>query len=143
MRSLFRRHGVYEDDQDLVQQVAVRLITAETKIDSDDQLLAYGLRAARWVLADYWRGSLHRASLPLGEDFEQVASEEPSQESRLESRQILQQAMEAMSPRELEAFSAVVLEGLSEEEVAARMAISPSSVRSLLRHARKRAQTSL
>lgn len=142
MRALFRHHGVYEDDQDLAQQVAIRLITAEEKIESDEQLLAYGLRAARWVLADHWRASVRRSFLPLDEDFEEVASEEPTQERRLESRQLLQQAMEAMSPRELEAFTAVVMDGLSEEEAAARMAISTSSVRSLLRYARKRAITS-
>ncbi len=93
---IFRRKGLAEHAQDLAQQVALRLMMRLDKISSDEQMKAYALTAARWIMADYWR------TLPPVEAAIDNAPEEASHfdapADALEARQTARAVLEGLTP---------------------------------------------
>ncbi|MBA3495395.1 MAG: sigma-70 family RNA polymerase sigma factor [Gammaproteobacteria bacterium] len=137
---IFRRKGLAEHAQDLAQQVALRLMMRLDKISSDEQMKAYALTAARWIMADYWR------TLPPVEAAIENAPEEASHfdapADALEARQTARAVLEGLTPRENEVVTRLT-DGQSIAEIARAMGITVATVRSLLRFARHRILTLL
>lgn len=141
------RRGQFNDSNDLMQQVAVRIIRAQERIsfESDEHLMGYAFRAAKSVLIDEGR---MRAKQPMQsssfEDFDElIESEEADLWSDPEVKQIVDFFISTMSAREREIFELVVLEGLDSRIAAEKMGITEASARSLLRHVRLRFKTAM
>lgn len=133
--SAFRRRGLGDQAQDLAQQVALRLILNLERIESDEQLKAYALTAARWVMADHWR-----AFVPAEGDVAALAdleSDAPTPSDAVEARESAFHALTRLTPREAEVVERV-LQGQTIGDIARAMGITAATVRSLLRFARHR-----
>jgi RNA polymerase sigma-70 factor (ECF subfamily) len=138
LHGVFRRFRLDQEAADLSQQVALRLMQVETEIASDQQLLAYGLKVARWVALDHLRSMPPAPASDAETALLDIEDQGAGPLEQLEGAQLFETAMAAMSPREREAFVAVVLEGRDAGQAASQLGVGSATVRSLLRLARRR-----
>jgi len=138
---------------------------AEAEDAAQDAMLQLYDRLGAWDQTRPWRGWRNAVVLNLCRDrlrradarrraHERALSEregpqrgllpDPGDElERAEVREVLRATLEALSPREREAFVLRDLEGHSTDEVAALLGVADSSVRSLLALARRRLRSIL
>ncbi|MBS7544132.1 RNA polymerase sigma factor [Ancylobacter oerskovii] len=122
VRRLLQNHTTAED---IVQQAFVNLLGRET---GETPSPAYVTQAARNLALNHLRDARRRAQVVVaGEDLERIADPAPSPEMatlhRGELRRLLV-ALAALPPRRREAFVLSRIEGLTHDEVAARMGVS-------------------
>jgi RNA polymerase sigma factor (sigma-70 family) len=137
----FRRHGLGEQAQDLAQQVALRLFMRSERISSDEQMRAYALTTAKWIMMDYWR-ALPPVELVDDSAAAEAVSHFEAPSDALEARQTAREILARLTPRENDVVARVAA-GQSIAEIARAMGIAAPTVRSLLRHARHRILTVL
>ena len=130
--------GIGDESEDLAQVIAFRLWTHKETIQSKEQFEAYAFHVARWLRIDFLRSR----SKELGhEDIDNLAEEliDPTAApaEATEAAQLIDVLLRRLSERERLAME-LQLDGLSAEEIAAKMKISEASVRSLVRFARIR-----
>ena len=138
LRRYFRRRADDADVDDLVQEVFLRLQSAQlsTPIDNVERYL---FAAARNALISRYRRQKARASL-LNDEFEDVIeiSEQRSPEriviGQQEYRRVLE-AIQNLPPRAREAFQYHRFENLTYQAIAQRMGISREAVKELMHRA--------
>jgi RNA polymerase sigma factor (sigma-70 family) len=138
---LFRHHGLGHQAQDLAQQVALRLLVRFEAIATDEQMKAYALTAARWIMADHWRSLRGAETVPL-DVLQDVTAEAATPSEAMEARQAALAVLAQLTPRESE-IVVRVMRGESVDEIGRSMRVAPATVRSLLRHARRRIVSAL
>lgn len=123
------------DLEDIMQDVALRLIR-RGELGNDDQHFA-GLAAlnAKWAAADRWqlaaRGGVEVENNPDAAQVPDGLASDPELVARF------RQALAMLSPREQQVL-ARVQRGRKAQEIAAELGIAPATVRSIMRHVRVR-----
>lgn len=115
--------------EDLVQQAFANLLG---KVETVAPNKAYVVQAVRNLALNHLRDSRRRGGIEISDaDIESIADLRPTPETialfRSELRRLLE-AVAALPPRRREAFVLNRIEGLSYDEVAARMGISRNTV---------------
>lgn len=117
--------------EDLVQQAFANLIS---KQEHATETAAYVSTAARNLALNHLRDEKRRAEVEIaGADIEHIADQRPSPEMVVLHRSELRQLLEAillLPPRRRETFMMSRVEGLSHDEIAARMGVSRNTVMS-------------
>jgi len=116
--------------EDVVQQVFANILGRQEQMNSPNA--AYVAQAVRNLALNHLRDVRRRGDVEQGGlDLESIADARPSPEAvalyRSELRRLLE-AVAALPPRRREAFVLNRIEGLSYDEVAARMGISRNTV---------------
>jgi RNA polymerase sigma factor (sigma-70 family) len=134
LRSFVRRIvGNPATADDVVQQAFANILG---KLDERTPNSAYVFQAVRNLALNHLRDTRRRAEIEISDaDLGEIADQRPTPETvalyRCELRQLLEAAA-ALSPRRREAFMFNKIEGLSYDEVAARMGISRNTVITLI-----------
>jgi RNA polymerase sigma factor (sigma-70 family) len=139
--------------EEVVQEAFLKVMLAAPEIQSEDHLLAY-LRTTITNLCTDIRRSQGRGPLLVAVD-EQTSQEVIDQISaaqhdemvdavaRAEDSAIVRQAISRLTPSERAILLAWDVEGLSTEEIAAKFALKPASVKRLVFNARRNLRTIL
>jgi RNA polymerase sigma-70 factor, ECF subfamily len=114
------------DAEDLVQETLISIHTRRHTYDRTQLLTPWVYAIARYRLVDYLRRTKSaRAEVPI-EDADGVVSDAvPAVDSSIDLNALLAQ----LSPKARQAIQFVKLEGLSVNEAAMRLAMSPSAIK--------------
>lgn len=137
----FDYFGNADDADDVAQEALLKLwqYVKDRPMECDASRLA--IRIAKWGCVDFDRRhrmpqvSIDNDSVGLGAD----AAPSPHDELvATESREMLQQALKVLNPREREAFELRQVDGMTTEEVAHEMGVNVASVQSMVSRARRK-----
>lgn len=130
-RFFIRRLGNADAASDLTQEIFLRVARTGAVVEMDDPR-AYLYKIANNLVIDHHRAGQRQAAF-LAEDErpEHVIDSRPSPERHAQAREelaILRQAIADLPPRGREVFLLHKFDGLSYEDVANRLGISPNTV---------------
>lgn len=132
--------GFVPDRDDVMQTVFLQLHCALPSFRGDSSLSTFLHRITANVACDYLR---KRGRQPLEFDDDAlgaVVDEEPNPEDRSTSRERLAaifKHLERLKPAKRVAFTLVAIEGVSMDEVALRLGVTPDAVKQRVIHARR------
>lgn len=132
VRFLARRMGAAADAQDLAQEVYLRLLRAD-RSDVIRQPRSYLLRIAANVLHE-WRLKARQVHAHASDDLDALASpDDPEQNALADSRaRRLAGEFDRLPPAVRAALVLQIREGLSYEDIAARMNVTPRMIKRYL-----------
>ena len=137
LRRFFRRHAPDAVAEDLLQDTFVKLSGSLASLRHEERLAAWVQRVARNVLVDH-----RREQRPQPTELDPPAPE-PEPDAARELSGCLRSFVAALPPRYREAVRLVELENLPREEVARRLELSPSGLKSRLQRGRERLRAML
>lgn len=130
-----------EEIEDILQDVALKLLRTGTQNVDGEHFTALAMTAARWASIDRWRSLSFREEPTDPEVISQHLSSH-SHDETAEKSFAMKQALESLSPREQDVLR-MIAAGKTYDETAEALQIAPATVRSLVRHARLRIVESL
>jgi RNA polymerase sigma-70 factor (ECF subfamily) len=147
-----RRVDSDADADDILQDVFLRIHRHADTVKHHDRLVSWLFQVTRNAIIDYYRAPVRRRELPAGAapDLEAAGhhaqdgvddSDVASPAVRRELAACLGPMMEQLSPLYREAVRVVDLEGLPQQEAAARLGISVSGMKSRVQRGRQALQS--
>ncbi|MBO9635924.1 MAG: RNA polymerase sigma-70 factor [Chitinophagaceae bacterium] len=136
---LFRLTGSADAAEDLIQNIFLKLWTSRESLEEIEHFTAYIFRMGRNMMLNDIRKNA-RESLLLAEIKKEMATEQHSLSDPCdisELRQKLQEAVNRLPPQQKKIYQLSRESGLKREEIAAMLAISPSTVNNHLFQALK------
>lgn len=134
--AVHRLVGKYGPEEDILHDVLVHLIEKRDTIESEEMLVAYAIRLARWRAIDAYRQRLRIGASTNADDLGDTApSTEASPEAAIVSKDELRHQLERLPPRGRRVME-LTLAGQDSEQIGATLGITPATVRSLLRRSR-------
>jgi RNA polymerase sigma-70 factor (ECF subfamily) len=132
--NFFRRMGVYNDAEDLVQETFVRLFKYRLRYESKGKFSTFLYMMARQIWIDYLRKRTRRQDLAqdLHERDIDAASSRRKDE---ETRSAVREAIEALPERMRMVVVMSVYQGLKYGEIAAILEVPEGTVKSRMFHA--------
>lgn len=132
--------GSQEVAEEVVQETFIRIWEKRSHLRELEHAKAYLYRMFHNVLFEYFRHAAaeKKAKGAILEYYEADTDEGIKEKLRLEARlALLQESLKHLTPQQALVFRLIRLEGLSRNEAAARIGISPHTVRNLLAEATK------
>jgi RNA polymerase sigma-70 factor (ECF subfamily) len=147
-----RRVDSDADADDILQDVFLRIHRHADTVKHHDRLVSWLFQVTRNAIVDYYRAPVRRRELPAGAapDLEAAGhhaqdgvedSDVASPAVRRELAACLGPMMEQLSPLYREAVRVVDLEGLPQQEAAARLGITVSGMKSRVQRGRQALQS--
>lgn len=130
-----------DDAEDATQDTLIQLWCYCEHIDEDRNIEALAIRVAKNCCVNLKRKQQHYFLPPESEMTEHTQDFSPSPQEEMEQeeeRQILNQALAVLKPRERSLFEMRQQEGLETGEIAQKTGISKASVQSMISAARKK-----
>ncbi|MBO3277090.1 sigma-70 family RNA polymerase sigma factor [Pseudomonas schmalbachii] len=133
---LYRRLGNRDTAADLSQDSFVRLL-GKPEIPAERPPRSFLALIARGLLIDFYRHSaLERSYLEyLAQQPEELADDPQEQQIRLEQLRAIDRQLDGLSGRAKRAFLLHRLEGLSQQQIAIQLGVSPTRVQQYLAQA--------
>lgn len=132
--------GSSEVSEEVVQETFIRIWEKRGLLRELEHAKAYLYRMFHNVLFEYFRHAAaeKKAMGAILEYYDTETDEGVKEKLRLEARlALLQESLKHLTPQQAVVFRLIRLEGLSRNDAAARMGISPNTVRNLLAEATK------
>lgn len=123
------------DAEDILQDTFLRLWTSRAQLPDIERFDNYIFMIARNRTMDHLRKVALQQRLidQVWANISETSSEEPAQQLEArESKQLVHQALEALSPQKQTVFQLSRQQGLSHEEIARQLGLSKSRVKNLL-----------
>jgi RNA polymerase sigma-70 factor (ECF subfamily) len=147
-----RRVASEADADDILQDVFLRIHRRAGTVERRERLVSWLFQVTRNAIVDYYRAPVRRRELPAGAapDLEAAGhhaqdgvedSDVASPAVRRELAACLGPMMEQLSPLYREAVRVVDLEGLPQQEAAARLGITVSGMKSRVQRGRQALQS--
>lgn len=136
--------GSREVAEEVVQEAFIRIWEKRSHLRELEHAKAYLYRMFHNVLFEYFRhiAAEKKAMGAILDYYERETDEGIKEKQRLEARlAFLQESLQYLTPQQAQVFRLIRLEGLSRNEAAARLGISPHTVRNLLAEATKTLRT--
>ncbi|WP_346317688.1 sigma-70 family RNA polymerase sigma factor [Chitinophaga sp. YIM B06452] len=130
--------GAREVAEEVVQETFIRIWEKRQHLRDLEKAQAYLYRMFRNVLFEYFRhmAAERKAMGAILDHYDTGTDEGVSEKLRLEARlALLQESLRHLTPQQANVFRLIRLEGLSRNEAADRLGISPHTVRNLLAEA--------
>ena len=126
--------------EDVAQQVFLKVWEKRAQLVTLEQPAAWLFQIARNLIADRLREELKKEKyIAYALELLEMQSASPEEVLILrQKRSLLQRSMELLSPKQKEAYRLSTEEGLTYQEIAARMGISRETVKEYLRIARSK-----
>ncbi len=127
------------DVADLVQTVFLRVHQHAERIDDDDRLLPWLFQVTRNAIADYYRAPARRREVaPVDGDDPAVAVEAATAEAKAlaDLAGCVRPMIEQLPPTYRDALTLVEFDGVAQTEVASRLGISVSGMKSRVQRGR-------
>jgi RNA polymerase sigma-70 factor (ECF subfamily) len=139
LRRSFRGKGLPDPVvDDLVQEAAVRLVKGLPNLRDPDRLGPYVGRVVRSV----WTDHLRRRPPELA-PADDLPDEPPTRDLSPEVASWLPLLIDTLAPRDRDILRLVELDGVSQQEAARQLGLSPSGARTRVQRARKRLRHAL
>jgi RNA polymerase sigma-70 factor (ECF subfamily) len=127
--------GSREVAEEVVQEAFIRIWEKRNHLRELEHAKAYLYRMFHNVLFEYFRhiAAEKKAMGAILDYYEKETDEGVREKLRLEARlSLLQESLKHLTPQQSQVFRLIRLEGLSRNEAAARLGISPHTVKNLL-----------
>jgi RNA polymerase sigma-70 factor, ECF subfamily len=135
-----RRVESRETAEDILQEVMLRIHRHADGLERAEAVGAWVHAIARNAITDHYRSARARRELATGSEIEPEAARQPDGEAqavRGELAACIAPLLKRLSPTSREALTLTELEGLTQEEAAARVGLSLSGMKSRVQRARR------
>ena len=135
-----RRVRSRETAEDILQEVMLRIHRSAAGVERAESVGGWVYAIARNAIADHYRRASVRRELARGSDLDPGAVEEPEADPahvRGELAVCVAPLLERLSPSYREALTLTEIDGLTQEEAAARVGLSLSGMKSRVQRARR------
>lgn len=136
---ILRRIDNRQDAEDLLQDVLVKMNGSLRDVNDHSRVQAWAYQITRNVITDYYRrqqaDSSRRHSI---DDLDELMMDPESRDAEWELAPCLQPMIERLPERYRQALVLADLEGLTQREVAERLALSVSGAKSRVQRAREK-----
>jgi RNA polymerase sigma factor (sigma-70 family) len=140
-RFFYARVGNREDTEDLTSRVFVKATKQLDTVRSEVSVASWLFTVARTVLADHWR-QYYRAPAQLELDDQTVAEKvaaRPTEDPSLATYRLVEEILQALSPRYRRVLELRFLQGYSVVEAAEELNVTPGNLKVLQHRALGRA----
>lgn len=132
----YRMLGSAQDAEEATQETFLKAYQALGRFNGSYYLGAWLGRIATNVCVDHLRSRARSNLVALPEDREDLLMEDGPEDLVVGDHPRLQQAIKDIQPLHASALALRALEGMSHQEIAGRLAMSPTQVKALLHRAR-------
>lgn len=129
--------------QDILQDVFLKIWEIRDRLDPEQSFGAFLYTIASNYCKKTFRKALLDQAYHHYTGFEEAYSPIEDQLNKKEAGQLLEAAMEKLTPRQKEVFTLHKIEGRSYQEISELLGISSSTINNLLQQANKQLKTSL